>query len=253
MADIDIDPFEGHEWRPEEPTDENIPLIPGRGGVQTWDPRPGQSTEHEQETSFTDNERKEELVRTLQLDIFRGSKNFPDDFHFVKVELRNDQLYYKENDGKPLTTKKGGLRTVKESVKILGIKGLRDLGYNVPEGQSARDFIKMKRAKEKLPSALDITKAEDIELIELSRESSRISEDLIMDIIDTQTQTDDSLLMQELLGLDTQLRSIRGSLKVEVAKKVQLKEHTKKEQRKLERIREYPVEYDDGIREDITK
>ena len=43
----------------------------------------------------------------LQLGIFRGSKNLPDDFHFNKFELRNDQLYYKENDGKPLTTKKG--------------------------------------------------------------------------------------------------------------------------------------------------
>ena len=59
------------------------------------------------------------------------------------------------------------------------------------------------KKKEKLPSASDITKADDIELIELSRESSRISEDLIMDIKDTQTQTDDSLPMQELLGLDT--------------------------------------------------
>ena len=252
MADVDIDPFGEHESRPEEPTDENIPLIPGRG-VQTWDTRPGQSVEHEQETPFTDNERKEELVRELQLDIFRGLKNFPDDFHFDKFELRNDQLYYQENNGKPLTTKKGELRTVKELVKILGIRGLRDLGYNVPEGQSARDFIKMKTAKEKLPSALDITKADNIELIELSRESSRISEDLIMNIKDTQSQTDDSLPMRELLGLDAQLRSIRGSLKVEVVKKVQLEEHIKKEQRKLERIREYPGEYDGGIREDITK
>ena len=195
MADIDIDPFEEHESRPEEPTDEPIPLIPGRGGVETWDPRPGQSTEREQETSFIDNERKEELVRMLQIDIFRGSKSFPDDFHFNKFELRNDQLYYKENDGKPLMTKKGKLRTVKELVKIVGIKGLRDLGYNVPEGQSDLDFIKMKRAKEKLPSASDITKVDDIELIELSRESSRISEDFIMDMKDTQTQTNDSLPM----------------------------------------------------------
>ena len=134
------------------------------------------------------------------------------------------------NDGKPLMTKTGELRMVKELVKILGIRGLRDLSYNVPEGQSARNFIKMKKAKEKLLSALEITKADDIELIELSRELSRISEDLIMDIKDTQTQTDDLLSMRELLGLDVQLRSIQGSLKVEVAKKVQLEEHIKKEQ-----------------------
>ena len=67
-------------------------------------------------------------------------------------------------------TEKGELRTVKELVKILGVKGFRDLGYNVPDGQSARDFIKTKKAKEKLPPASDITKADDIELIELSRE-----------------------------------------------------------------------------------
>ena len=37
MADIDIDPFGEHESRPEELTDENIPLTPvGRGS--TWDP-----------------------------------------------------------------------------------------------------------------------------------------------------------------------------------------------------------------------
>ena len=64
-------------------------------------------------------------------------------------------------------TKKGNLRTVKELVKILGANGLCDLGYNVAKGQSTLDFIKMKRAKEKLPSASDITKVDDTELIQL--------------------------------------------------------------------------------------
>ena len=59
--------------------------------------------------------------------------------------------------------------------------------------------------------------------------------------------------MRELLGLDKQLRSIRGSLKVEVVKKVQLEEHITKEHRKLEEFREYPRVYDDAMREDITK
>ena len=56
-----------------------------------------------------------------------------------------------------------------------------------------------------------------------------------------------------MLGLDKQLRSIRGYLKVEEAKKVELEEHTTKEQRKLEEFREYPGVYDDGMKEDITK
>ena len=59
--------------------------------------------------------------------------------------------------------------------------------------------------------------------------------------------------MRELLGLDKQLRSIRGSLKVEVVKKVQLEEHIAKELRKLEEFREYPGVYDDAMKEDITK
>ena len=59
--------------------------------------------------------------------------------------------------------------------------------------------------------------------------------------------------MRELPGLDVQLRSIRGSLKVEVAKKVQLEECIVKECRKLKEFREYPGVYDDAMREDITK
>ena len=34
MADIDIDPFGEHESRPEEPTEENIPLDPITPGDQ---------------------------------------------------------------------------------------------------------------------------------------------------------------------------------------------------------------------------
>ena len=56
-----------------------------------------------------------------------------------------------------------------------------------------------------------------------------------------------------MLGLDKQLRSIRGSLNVEATKKVELEEHITKERRKLEEFREYPGEYDDAMKEEITK
>ena len=59
--------------------------------------------------------------------------------------------------------------------------------------------------------------------------------------------------VRELLGLDKQLRSIRGSLKIEVVKMVELEEHITKERRKLEEFREYPGVYDDTKKEDITK
>ena len=39
MADIDINSFEEHESRPEEPTHEHISLTPvGRGRSSTWEP-----------------------------------------------------------------------------------------------------------------------------------------------------------------------------------------------------------------------
>ena len=55
--------------------------------------------------------------------------------------------------------------------------------------------------------------------------------DIISQIKDVQTDTDDLFEhpLCDLLGLDKQLRSIRGSLKVEVAKKIQLEECIKKE------------------------
>ena len=80
-------------------------------------------------------------------------------------------------------------------------------------------------------------------------------EDLISQIKDVQTDTDGLLKhpLRELLSLDIQLRSIRGSLKVEIAKKVQLEECIAKEQRKFEEFRDYPEVYDDAMREDIAK
>ena len=60
----------------------------------------------------------------------------------------------------------------------------------------------------------------DIELQEITENAAKSTEDLI-----TQFEGEEMLPMRELLGLDKQLRSIRGSLKVEVAKKVQLEEH----------------------------
>ena len=48
-------------------------------------------------------------------------------------------------------------------------------------------------------------------------------------------------------------RSIRGSLKVEVAKKVQLEECIAKEHCKLKEFRKYPREYSDAMKEDIIK
>ena len=96
---------------------------------------------------------------------------------------------------------------------------------------------------------------DDIELQEIAEKASKSTEDIISQMKDIQTDTDELFEhpLCELLGLDKQLRSIRGSLKVEVAKKVELEERIAKEQRKLEEFLEYPGVYDDAMKEDITK
>ena len=135
---------------------------------------------------------------------------------------------------------------------ILGKNRLRRLGFNIPVGKlTARQAVMLNKAAEELPSESDITKADDIELQEIAEKASGI----ISQIKDVQTDTEDLFEnpLRELLGLDKQLRIIRGSLKVEVAKKVQLEEHITKERQKLEEFREYPRVYDDAMKEDITK
>ena len=120
----------------------------------------------------------------------------------------------------------GELRSVGEIAKILCKKGLCDLSFDIPMGKvTARQALMLNRMEEELPSAPDIAKEDDIELQEVVKST----EDLI-------AQWQETLPMCELLGLNKQLRSIRGSLEVEVAKKVQLEESIKKEKRKLEEL-----------------
>ena len=107
----------------------------------------------------------------------------------------------------------------------------------------------LNRVEEEMPSASDIAKADEIELQKIRKNVVRSMENLTAQL---EGESSEDLLMHELLGLDKQLRSSMGSLKVEVAKKVQLEERIKKEKCKLEEIRDNP-EYDDGIQEDIRK
>ena len=126
------------------------------------------------------------------------------------------------------------------------------MGYNIAKTNLKPRFVLDLLEKQvELPSSSEIAKADDIELEEIAEKAS----DIISQIKDVQTDTDDLFEhpLLEILGLDKRLRSIRGSLKVEVAKKVQLEEHIAKERRKLEEFREYPGVYDDAMREDITK
>ena len=235
--------------RTEEPTDEHIlsdPVTPGRS---TWEPDQG-----EQETSFRRESQRTKLmkdyVRDLSKKISENISETPEKFHYDYFKLENRELYCR-GKRKPLTTK-GVLKSVGMLVDILGKGGLRNLGFDIPVDKlTAQQAIMLNKAAEELPSESDITKADDTELQEIVEKASGI----ISQIKDIQTDTKDLFEhpLHVLLGLDKQLRSIKGSLNVEIAKKVQLEEQITKERRKLEEFREYLGVYDDLMKEDITK
>ena len=143
MADIDIDSFEEHESRPEEPTDELILLGPVTpGGGSTWEP------EHEQGTSFGGKsfetlkyEALESFVKSLYERLSGSDDEALGTINFHNFALINGQLYYKDNVN-PLTTRKQKLRGVGELVDRLGKEGYRDSGFDVPVGKiTARQFM----------------------------------------------------------------------------------------------------------------
>ena len=191
-----------------------------------------------------------DYVRDLYKKLSENIGETPEEFHYDYFNLENEELYYRDKR-KPLTTK-GVLKSVGMLADILGKGGLHNLGFDIPRGKvTARQAVMLNKAAEELPSESDITRVDDIELQEIVEKASGI----ISQIKDVQTDTEDLFEhpLRELLGMDKQLRSIRGSVKVEVAKKVELEEHVTKERRKLEEFREYPGVYDDAMKEDITK
>ena len=144
----------------------------------------------------------------------------PELFHYDYFKLGGGELYYM-GSRKPLTTE-GKLKSVGMLVNILGKNRFCRLGFNIPVGKlTARQAIMLNEAAEELPSESDITKADDIELQEIVEKASSI----ISEIKDVQTDTEDLFEhpLRELLGLDKQLRTIRGYLKVEVAKRLSWK------------------------------
>ena len=252
----DIDPFEEHESRTDEQTDENIPMESFTPGGSTWEP------EREHETSFGGPEaplsggeilHKEYLVGELyELIGNKIHQRLEPNLRLFKLD-KDGILYYR---GKPLMNRNGELKTIGVIADTLGIGGLREMGYNITKTNlKPRFLLDLLEKQTKLPSSSEINRASDIELQELTERPVTAIKDFIQEISSdrgTQTGEDDPEMptMRELVGLDKELRSIRGSLKVEAAKKVELEQHIGREKTKLSQIANNP-EYDDGIRDDI--
>ena len=95
MADVEINPFEEHESRLEEPTGDNIPLTPVGGS--TWEPEP------EQETPFGGGRTQEgrltnSYVDSLYQELSKHYSRNSDATHYDNFRRKGKRLYFESKD-----------------------------------------------------------------------------------------------------------------------------------------------------------
>ena len=150
-------------------------------------------------------------------------------------------------------------------IRRIGVKKLKLMGFtNITDEDTHpyRDRYKKARDKfRKLDENLDerskaiesssTTDPEAIEMIEVtSKDVDTTVKDVEQDTSFIESSERDKLLpLRELEGLDKQLRTIKGSLKVAIAKHIDLEGQIKLEERKLNEIRD--PEYSDDQRDMI--
>ena len=156
-------------------------------------------------------------------------------------------------------------------IRKLGVTKLRLMGFRAITDEDINPYRnKYKKAREdvmklnenldersKAIESLSTTDAEAIEMIEMT------SKDIDVTVKDAEQDTsfiepserDKLLPLRELEGLDKQLRTIRGSLKVAIAKRIDLEGRIKHEERKLNEIRDpkYSDDQRDMIEDRIKK
>ena len=103
-------------------------------------------------------------------------------------ELDKDgRLYYK---GEPLMNRNGELKSIGVIADTLGIRGLREMGYNITKTNLKPRFVlDLMEKQAELPASSEIAKADTIELEEIAKSM----EDLISHLNDQQSKTDDLL------------------------------------------------------------
>ena len=153
-----------------------------------------------------------------------------------------------------------GLKSLTEMSK-LGVNRLRTMGFtNItyediqpyqPRFQNARDEARILNEKlNERSKTLESSSTTDVEAIELMEMTSKDIDGLEQETSFIEPSERDKLLpLRELEGLDKQLRTIRGSLKVAIAKRIDLEGRIKHEERKLNEIQD--PKYSDDQRDRI--
>ena len=149
-----------------------------------------------------------------------------------------------------------GLKSLTEISK-LGVNKLRLMGFtNItyediqpyqPRYKNAREEA-ARILNEKLnerSKILESSSTTDVEAIELMEKTSKDIDGLEQETSFIEPSERDKLLpLRELQGLDKQIRTIKGSLKVAIAKRVELEDRIKHEENKLNEIQD-PIYSDD--------
>ena len=153
-----------------------------------------------------------------------------------------------------------GLKSITEISK-LGVNRLRTMGFtNItyediqpyqPKFKNAREeAMKLNEKLNESSKALESSSTTDVEAIELMEMTSKDIDGLEQETSFIEPSERDKLLpLRELEGLDKQLRTIKGSLKVAIAKRIDLEGRIKHEDRKLNEIQD--PKYSDDQRDMI--
>ena len=141
-------------------------------------------------------------------------------------------------------------------IRRLGVAKLRLMGftsitdedinpYRNKYKKAREDVMKLNENLDERSKAIESSSTTDAEAIEMIEMTSKDIDDLEQETSFIEpTERDKLLPLRELEGLDKQLRTIRGSLKVAIAKRIDLEGRIKHEERKLNEIQD-PIYSDD--------
>ena len=142
-------------------------------------------------------------------------------------------------------------------LRLMGFRTITDEDINPYRNKykkAREDVIKLNEKLNESSKALESSSTTDVEAIEMIEMTSK---DIDVTVKDAEQDTsfiepserDKLLPLRELEGLDKQLRTIKGSLKVAIAKRIDLEGRIKHEERKLNEIQD--PKYSDNQRDMI--
>ena len=142
-------------------------------------------------------------------------------------------------------------------LKLMGFTSITDEDINPYRNKyknAREDVIKLNENLDERSKAIESSSTTDAEAIEMIEMTSKDIDTTVKDVEqDTSfiepSERDKLLPLRELEGLDKQLRTIKGSLKVAIAKRIDLEGRIKHEERKLNEIQD--PKYSDDQRDMI--